>query len=256
MSGPHAEKDLDVTNSSRGLWLVKIPKYMRDKWVECPGDVGRLRIHKIPGKLPAVTFSSAEQILKDNKVAREHKFKLHSIKEMTLGVFSCTVPSGNSDPVVPEQEKLYMEGQVIQKFECQPVVDSYYYNQKKAAALIASQPHRKAEFISRPVQSYKPKNRHKVHIEMDERRKAEGKKARDDKDKVMEMLFAAFEKHQYYNIKDLQKLTRQPITYLKEILKEVCDYNVKNPHRNMWELKPEYRHYKVEETIADDPGSD
>ncbi|MPD04230.1 General transcription factor IIF subunit 2 [Portunus trituberculatus] len=46
---------------------------------------------------------------------------------------------------------------------------------------------------------------------MDERRKAEGKKARDDKDKVMEMLFAAFEKHQYYNIKDLQKLTRQPI---------------------------------------------
>lgn len=46
---------------------------------------------------------------------------------------------------------------------------------------------------------------------MDERRKAEGKKARDDKDKVMEMLFAAFENHQYYNIKDLQKLTRQPI---------------------------------------------
>lgn len=29
--------------------------------------------------------------------------------------------SGSSDPVVPEQEKLYMEGQVIQKFECQPV---------------------------------------------------------------------------------------------------------------------------------------
>lgn len=25
------------------------------------------------------------------------------------------------------------------------------------------------------------------------------------------MLFAAFEKHQYYNIKDLEKITRQPI---------------------------------------------
>ena len=47
--------------------------------------------HRVPGKLPSVTFSSAEQILKDNKVAREHKFKLHSIKEMTLGVFSCTL---------------------------------------------------------------------------------------------------------------------------------------------------------------------
>lgn len=58
------------------------------------------------------------------------------------------------------------------------------------------------------------------------------------------MLFAAFEKHQYYNIKDLVKITRQPITYLKEILKDVCNYNYKNPHKNMWELKQEYRHYK------------
>lgn len=35
---------------------------------------------------------------------------------------------------------------------------------------------------------------------------------------------------------------RQP--YLKEILNEICNYNSKNPHRNMWELKPEFRHYK------------
>jgi len=31
--------------------------------------------------------------------------------------------------------------------------------------------------------------------------------------------------------------------YLKQILQEVCQYNTKNPHKNMWELKPEYRHY-------------
>lgn len=83
-----------------------------------------------------------------------------------------------------------------------------------------------------------------VQIEYEERKKAEGKKARDDKDAVLEMLFSAFEKHQYYNIKDLVKITRQPIVYLKEILKDVCVYNLKNPHKNMWELKPEYRHYK------------
>lgn len=34
---------------------------------------------------------------------------------------------------------------------------------------------------------------------------------RDDKDAVLDMLFAAFEKHQYYNIRDLVKITRQPI---------------------------------------------
>lgn len=34
---------------------------------------------------------------------------------------------------------------------------------------------------------------------------------RDDRNAVLDMLFAAFEKHQYYNIRDLVKITRQPI---------------------------------------------
>merc|ERR1712079_754022 len=55
------------------------------------------------------------------------------------------------------------------------------------------------------------------------------------------------EKHQYYSFTDLVKETRQPAPYLKEILHEFCKYNLKNPHKNMWELKPEYRHYKSDE---------
>lgn len=34
---------------------------------------------------------------------------------------------------------------------------------------------------------------------------------RGDKEAVLDMLFAAFEKHQYYNIRDLVKITRQPV---------------------------------------------
>ena len=37
------------------------------------------------------------------------------------------------------------------------------------------------------------------------------KRSRLDKEKVMDMLFAAFEKHQYYNVKDLVGITKQPI---------------------------------------------
>jgi len=48
-------------------------------------------------------------------------------------------------------------------------------------------------------------------IEFEQKRKAEGKKSREDKDKVTEILFAAFEKHQYYNIKALERITKQPI---------------------------------------------
>lgn len=38
-------------------------------------------------------------------------------------------------------------------------------------------------------------------VEYEARKKTEGKKARGDRDQVLEMIFAAFEKHQYYNIK-------------------------------------------------------
>lgn len=68
-----------------------------------------------------------------------------------------------------------------------------------------------------------------LQIEYAEKKKAEGKKMRDDKDAVLDMLFAAFEKHQYYNIRDLVKITRQPIvnifTYSRNNFKNYIIYS-------------------------------
>ncbi|KAI5694009.1 hypothetical protein M8J76_013064 [Diaphorina citri] len=198
-SSQHADKDLDLTQASRGVWLVKVPKYVANKWEKFGNDF-----------------------------------------------YSILAPV-NPDAIVPESEKLMLEGKIVQKLECRPYADSCYMKLKLDSIIKASQPLRQVKHLDKIVQNYKPVSNHKHLIEYNEKKKAEGKKARDDKDAVLEMLFAAFEKHQYYNIKDLVKITKQPITYLKEILKEVCNYNLKNPHKNMWELKPEYRCYKEEE---------
>lgn len=44
----HIDKELDMSNSGRGVWLVKVPKYIANKWEKAPGDieVGKLRIAK------------------------------------------------------------------------------------------------------------------------------------------------------------------------------------------------------------------
>lgn len=47
---------------------------------------------------------------------------------------------------------------------------------------------------------------------------------RDDKDAVLDMLFAAFEKHQYYNIRDLVKITRQPIVSVPSYVQVILGY--------------------------------
>ncbi|XP_015114332.1 general transcription factor IIF subunit 2 [Diachasma alloeum] len=262
MSTPpvHAERDLDLSNAGRGVWLVKVPKYIANKWEKAPGniEVGKLKITKNPGHKAEVSLKLSEAVLAlkepdEEDIPKQHRLDVSTVSHQTLGVFSHVAGSNNSDAVVPESEKLYMEGRIVQKLECRPNADNCYMNLKKESIKRASVPVRQIQQLDRVVQNFKPVSDHKHNIEYAEKKKAEGKKMRDDKDAVMDMLFAAFEKHQYYNIKDLVKITRQPIVYLKEILNEVCNYNLKNPHRNTWELKPEYRHYKVDKPVEATP---
>jgi len=223
------------------------------RWERIPGDVeaGRLKIYKTaPGAKPKVTLtlSDATMCLKEpgeNDIPRDHELLAGPVVNQTLAAFD-HIP-GRNDDLIQEQDKVAVLGKINQKLECRPPSDLSYMALKKEEIRRASQPQRSVQQLDRVVQNYKPVSDHKNNIEYEERKKAEGKKARDDKDKVLEMLFAAFEKHQYYNVKDLVKITNQPIGYLKEVLKEVCNYCMKNPHKNMWELKPEYRHYKSED---------
>ncbi|KAF6206338.1 hypothetical protein GE061_017570 [Apolygus lucorum] len=256
MSNPtaHVDRDLDLSNSARGVWLVKVPKYISNKWDKAPGniEVGKLKITKPSGQKAQVSLTLSESVLclkepGEKNIPKEHRLDVSMVTRQTLGVFSHYTPTPNSDAIVPETEKLCLEGKIVQKLECRPYADNTYMQLKAESIRKACQPVRQVKQLDRIVQNFKPVSDHKHNIEYEEKKKAEGKKARDDKDVVLDMIFAAFESHQYYNIKDLVTKTRQPVVYLKEILKEVCNYNLKNPHKNMWELKPEYRHYREPE---------
>lgn len=45
----------------------------------------------------------------------------------------------------------------------------------------------------------------------DKKKKSEGKMVRAERQVVLDMLFSAFEKHQYYNFKELVDITKQPV---------------------------------------------
>ncbi|XP_026757338.2 general transcription factor IIF subunit 2-like [Galleria mellonella] len=252
---PHIDRELDLSNTGRGVWLVKVPKYIANKWDTASGhiEVGKLKITRVPGQKAQVqlTLSEAVMCLKDpgeQSIPKEHHLDVSNVTRQTLGVFSHVVPT-IADAVMPESDKLYMEGRNVQKLECKPNADSTYYKLKYESIKKASMTQRKVQQLAKVVPKFKPISVHRHDIEYSLKKKAEGKKMRDNKDVVLNMLFAAFEKYQYYNIKDLHRITKQPMEYLKEILKEVCNYNTKNPHKNMWELKPEYRHYKQEVSV-------
>ncbi|KAI5189967.1 transcription initiation factor TFIIF subunit beta [Nematocida sp. AWRm77] len=66
------------------------------------------------------------------------------------------------------------------------------------------------------------------------------KRERLAKTEVMDILFRAFEEYPYWSLKDLADRSGQPQAYIQEILPEIATLN-KKAHRNMYELKPEYR---------------
>ncbi|MBN3295056.1 general transcription factor IIF subunit 2 isoform X2 [Amia ocellicauda] len=241
------EVDLTGAKQNTGVWLVKVPKYLAQQWAKATGrgEVGKLRIGKNQGKAE-VSFTLNEELTTITEIGekatsvkapRDHPFTMQSVGGQTLGVFT----ESSSD-------KVALEGVVVQRAECRPAVSENYMKLKRLQIEESSKPVRLSQQLDKAVTTnYKPVSNHTYNVEYDKKKKEEGKRARADKQQVLDMLFSAFEKHQYYNIKDLVDITKQPVIYLKEILREIGIYNVKGTHKNTWELKPEYRHYQGEE---------
>ncbi|KAK3698537.1 hypothetical protein QZH41_014466 [Actinostola sp. cb2023] len=252
-----SSNEVDCNGLSRDVWLVKVvPKFLSNLWMERAdesGIVGSLRISQNSQK-NEIRFNLAESLAVSEdsekaKVPRDYKLIMSKV-DQSLVVFS----QGSSGMYINYMletltfipNKLSLEGKVVQRADCRPVHSNAEYMLLKSQSILsASKPTRQAKQLKTVVtSSYKPVSDHKMNIEYEKKKKEEGKRARSDQEEVKAKLFHAFGQHQYYNLKDLVQITNQPIVYLKSILKEIAHYNTKNPHKNMWELKPEYRHYE------------
>ena len=122
-----SDKDLDLTNSNRGVWLVKVPKYMADRWEssESPGVLGKLKIARKAGQKPSVSFTLDDKLVNivatpaADVIPKEHKFVVSTVLGHTLAVFSHL--QGDPDATVPIPDKQSLEGKVVQRAECRPI---------------------------------------------------------------------------------------------------------------------------------------
>ncbi|KAF5890463.1 general transcription factor IIF subunit 2-like isoform X1, partial [Clarias magur] len=221
--------DVDLTGAKQntGVWLVKVPKYLSQQWAKAPGrgEVGKLRIGKNQGKAE-VSFTLNEELTAIDSISekasmvrapREHPFTLQTVGGQTLTVFTET-SSGQSDPegsgsgTGTGPDKIALEGVVVQRAECRPAANEHYMRLKRLQIEESSKPHRFSQQLDKAVTTnYKPVANHAYNLDYEKKKKEEGKRARADRQQVLDMLFSAFEKHQYYNIKDLVDITKQPV---------------------------------------------
>ncbi|XP_038550446.1 general transcription factor IIF subunit 2-like [Micropterus salmoides] len=92
------EVNLTGVKQSKGVWLVKVPKYLSHQWDKATekGEVGTLTIGKEQGKTE-VHFSLNEELTalgalgeKDAslQVPRDHPFTMNTVGGQTMAVFS------------------------------------------------------------------------------------------------------------------------------------------------------------------------
>ncbi|XP_070771131.1 general transcription factor IIF subunit 2-like [Enoplosus armatus] len=241
------EVNLTGVKQSKGVWLVKVPKYLSLQWDKATekGEVGKITIGKKQGKTE-VHFSLNEELTAlgavgekgaSLQVPKDHPFTMHTVGGPTMAVFSQC-----------DTGEISLEGMVVHRAECRPVVNDNYMKLKKLQIKESTKPQRLSQQLERAITTvFKPVANHDFNVEYEKKKKSDGKMVRAERQVVLDMLFSAFEKHQYYNIKDLVDITKQPVTYLKEIMREIGTYNSKGAHKSTWELKPEYRHYQSAE---------
>uniref|UniRef100_A0A096LZS7 General transcription factor IIF subunit 2 n=1 Tax=Poecilia formosa TaxID=48698 RepID=A0A096LZS7_POEFO len=259
------EVNLSGLRQNKGVWLVKVPKYLSQQWekVTEKGEVGKISIEKKQGKtevcftlneeLAAMTAAGEKE--ESLQAPREYPFTMHTVGAQTMVVFSqadageSVIQGGGKEESASGlgRDEVSLEGTVVHRAECRPVVSDSYMKVKRLQVK-SVKPQRLVQQLDRAVATvFKPVANHDFNLEYEKKKKSDGKMVRADRQLVLDLLFSAFEKHQYYSFKDLVDITKQPVTYLKEIMREIGVCNRKGVHKSTWELKPEYRHHQPSE---------
>ncbi|CAH8587862.1 unnamed protein product [Schistosoma turkestanicum] len=133
----------------------------------------------------------------------------------TTLISSASPPSPFSNkPYSRYSRRLSLFGRVNSRAECRPPPNTRYMMLKAQQLKAKNRPRHEVCLLYEPVRNYKPVSNHVNNIEYENRKKAEGKNLRREKEDVLQDLFKAFERHQYYSIKDLVVLTKQPLLAL------------------------------------------
>ncbi|GMS80149.1 hypothetical protein PENTCL1PPCAC_2324 [Pristionchus entomophagus] len=253
-SRKRSRDEVDCDGAKRGVWLVKVPKYLSDIWEANAGsDVGRLNIASNNGKTVVKLKNRQGLTMPDNmegatskggSIPEEHSFIIGDIVNQTMVVLG-EDKTGLNEDINIRTGSLSLEGRVVKRAECRPPDSLAYLKMKIGHIEKSGQPKRHIQTIDKAAVKYKPVNMHEEDMARIKQKKEGIKTVRMDKDVLRQNIFMQFEKHEYYRLQDLQQLMNQPASYVKEILQEIAVYNSQPPHKSMWNLKPEYRNYST-----------
>ncbi|EPZ32701.1 Transcription initiation factor IIF, beta subunit domain-containing protein [Rozella allomycis CSF55] len=218
---------------NRRVWLVKLPKSLAEKWNTLPQnnvELGTLRFGdtKMDGSQDiSLTLSNIPQ---HEGIPKEFSFENGSRKDINMHVLRLD-DQGNP---------IGIQGVIDREIVLKPSRTQDVASILKRETLEAMKPKRKiveVDVVKDKVGFVKPIAYTQDYLN---KQLQEGKRDRLPKEHVLNQLFKAFEKHPYWALKDLVRTTNQPVTYIKELLNEICVINSRGPYKNLYQLRQDF----------------
>ena len=118
-----SDKDLDLTNANRGVWLVKVPKYLADRWesTDAPVNIGKLTISRKVGTRPIVSFTLDDKVVTGGtpdaeQIPKEHKFNVAKVIHWQSSLISLVIPT----PLFPFLISSHSKGKLFSALNVSP----------------------------------------------------------------------------------------------------------------------------------------
>jgi hypothetical protein len=252
-----SKKVLNIDNLEQSLWLVKVPSYVAEKWAEAHHDdiLGSLGISlkKNITNQPQSKQLNITLDYQENGENNPREFTLETANQTDNHLaFSCD----------SESKAFAIEGNITKKLSLQPVLrknqprriitnQRQNKNETKAAdntdiyKTVASS--QTVDFFTSNKSELKRKGSEKV---------TSSKLARGgnelDVDALKSKIFESFALNERQLLKDIITFCSDLPNFSKEKdLREILDiyarYNAKGTYKHLWELKPEYKDYTLQD---------
>lgn len=149
-----------------------------------------------------------------------------------------------------------MLGTVAHECSMNPIMNDKYKSFLQLRKAQSEVPIRQIQVLDAPQHtsnvSLNIQNRHFGNFTGNRRRTVQAtgntdKGVRVEKSELLDQLFMRFEEYEYWTLRGLKEVTRQPEGWLKEVLSEVGTLVKKGPYALKWTLKPEYKGARLRE---------
>ncbi|WBW72485.1 transcription factor TFIIF complex beta subunit Tfg2 [Schizosaccharomyces osmophilus] len=233
--------DLDLGQLGSRVWLVKVPRFLMEKWDAIPDDdranLGCVRVKNDEIQLLLHNNSENADVPKNYNLKVMNKFVKNSY------VFREAESSSSNT------KNTALVGTVAHECNVTPIINDDYRRVMQKRALAASAPKRKVQMIDdRGASLLAPgtlgaRNRNTTSfIRNVKPRTGEGlKNSRIPRNELLDILFKCFEDYEYWTLKGLREYVKQPEVYLKEVLDSIAILNKRGPYALKYSLKPEYK---------------